>query len=61
MPAAYPAIPSPAWSASAEDCVVAATPSSTRFPVTTLLKTLPRARNETAFTAPEVMVSSTTL
>ena len=40
--------------------MVAATPSSTRFPVMTLLKTFPMARNETAFTAPAVMVSSTT-
>ncbi len=40
--------------------MVAATPSSTKFPVITLLNTLPRARNDTAFTAPAVTVSSTT-
>jgi len=45
---------SPGW------VVLAATPSSTKLPVITLPNTWPRARNEAASTAPEVIVSSTT-
>src|SRR5499427_8436833 len=58
-PTEYPASAVPLWIASDEDVVAAATPSSIRFPVMTLLNTLPRCRKEDASTAPVVRVSST--
>src|SRR5215471_6664596 len=58
-PTEYPASAVPLWIASDDDCVAAATPSRIRFPVMTLLNTLPRCRKEDASTAPVVRVSST--
>src|SRR5215469_7688708 len=58
-PTEYPASAVPLWIASDEDVVAAATPSSTRFPVMTLLNTLPRCRKQAASTAPVVRVSRT--
>jgi hypothetical protein len=58
-PTMYPASATPLCTASSALPVPAATPSSTRLPVITLPKTLPRARNEAASTAPVVSVSST--
>src|SRR6266480_684069 len=58
-PTEYPASAVPPWIASDDDPVAAATPSSTRFPVMTLLNTLPRCRKQDASTAPVVRVSST--
>jgi len=59
-PATYPASATPLCTARPGLPVPAAAPSSTMSPVTTLLKTLPRARNEVTSTAPVVSVSSTT-
>lgn len=59
-PAEYPASATPLWTARADRPTPPAIPSRTRFPVITLLKTLPRARNEAASTAPVVAVRSTT-
>jgi hypothetical protein len=59
-PTEYPASATPLWTARADRPTPAAIPSKTRFPVITLPKTLPRARNEAASTAPVVAVSSTT-
>src|SRR5215831_17826398 len=58
-PTEYPASAVPLWIASDDDCVAAATPSRIRFPVMTLLNTLPTCRKEDASTAPVVRVSST--
>jgi hypothetical protein len=56
----YPARATPLWTASSDRSAPAAIPSRTRFPVITLLKTLPRPRNEAASTAPVVAVRATT-